>query len=402
METRANHLLIGVFVLAMVAGAFGFIIWLAKVQIDREFDRYYVFIDGSVTGLSGAGEVRYNGIAVGSVKEIIIDPGDPRRVRVTIEVGSTTPVNEDTVASLEFLGITGVAYINLAGGEPDSPRLLAQEGQELPVIASRPSRFEELIAGAPEALDRIIVLLNQMAGFLDEGNRAAVAGILSDARTLTGVLAGRADKLGATLDNIEQTSAELRDAALSVRRVAAEAEGMIESVAATLETARGTMGGVEATLEAARGTMGGADRALAQAASSIQGVAARAEGLMGEVDATLAAARGTLGGVDATLAAAQDTLGGADKFLANDLRHLFDDARATARSVTRTSDEIQALIAENREPFGEFSSEGLIEFSRLITEARFLVSSLSRLAEQLESAPAQFLFGDSEQGFKAE
>ncbi len=138
METRANHLLIGVFVLAMVAGAFGFIIWLAKVQIDREFDRYYVFIDGSVTGLSGAGEVRYNGIAVGSVKEIIIDPGDPRRVRVTIEVGSTTPVNEDTVASLEFLGITGVAYINLAGGEPDSPRLLAREGQELPVSPRGP------------------------------------------------------------------------------------------------------------------------------------------------------------------------------------------------------------------------------------------------------------------------
>ena len=441
METRANHLLIGAFVLAMVAGAFGFTIWLAKVQIDREFDRYHVFIDGSVAGLTTAGEVLYNGISVGSVREIIIDPGDPRRVRVTVEVASTTPVREDTVASLELQGITGVSYINLSGGKPESAPLLAREGQELPVISSRPSRFEELFTGAPEALNRIIVLINQMAGFLDEDNRVAIAGILADMKGLTGTFAGRADRLGKTLDNIEQSSAELREAAANVRRFTLEVEGLVQSVdatltaargtlgtadqtlaeaassvrgigaraegllgsaQATLETARGTLGGVDATLAAARGTLGGADRTLAEAAASVKGIGARAEGVLGSAQATLETARGTLGGVDATLTVARSTLGGADEIMANDLRHLFQDTRETVRSMARTSDEIQALIAENREPFGEFSSGGLIEFSRLVTEARFLVSSLSRLAERLESDPAQFLFGDREQGFKAE
>ncbi len=335
METKANHILIGAFVLVMVAGAFGFVLWLAKVQIDREFNDYHVYFDGSVAGLSAAGEVRFNGIPVGSVRELVIDPDDARRVRVTIEVSSTTPVRKDTMASLELQGITGVSYVNLSSGDPKSAKLVVKAGQELPVIASRPSRFEELFTGAPRALDRFTILVDRATRFLGEENRAAVSGILADVKTLTGALAGRADKLAQTLDNVERTSGELRDAAGNVSRVAAEVAVLLESA-------------------------------------------------------------------DATLAVARGTLAGADEVFTGDLRGLIDDTRATVRSVGRTSDELQALIAETREPLGEFSAEGLFEFSRLITETRFLVGSLSRLAEQLESDPAQFLFGDSERGFEAE
>jgi phospholipid/cholesterol/gamma-HCH transport system substrate-binding protein len=349
METRANHLLIGAFVLALVVGLFGFILWLAKVEIDREFEFYYVYFDSSVAGLSTASEVRYNGIPVGSVTEIIIDPIDPRRVRVSIELASTTPVREDTVASLEPQGITGVFYINLSSADPESPPLVAKEGEELPVIASRPSRFEELFAGAPRALDQFIILTNQAARFFDEQNRQAVAGILGDIKVLTGTLADRADKLAQTIDNIESTSRELKDAAVSVR-------------SATLQV----------------------------------------ENLVASVDTTLAVARDTLESTDETLAVARGTMAGADELLTNDLRELVDDARATMRSVSRTSDELQGLVADNREPFSEFSAEGLYEFSRLINESRFLVGSLTRLAERLETGPAEFLFGDTEQGFKAE
>ena len=335
METKANHLLIGGFVLAMVVSIFGFILWLAKVEIDREFEVYHVYFDSSVAGLSTASEVRYNGIPVGSVTEIIIDPIDPRRVRVTVELASTTPVREDTVASLEPQGITGVFYINLSSGDPESPPLVVKEGAERAVIASRASRFEELFTGAPRALDRFVFLTNRAALFFDEQNRLAIGGILADIKELTGTLASRSDKIAQTLDNIESTSRELKEAAVSVGRATVAVERLVKSV-----------------------------------------------------DSTLAVTRGTIAGVD--------------ELLNTELRGLLVEARATMRSVTSTSDELQGLVAENRAPLNEFSSEGLFEFSRLITESRFLVGSLTRLAERLESGPAEFLFGDTEQGFRAE
>lgn len=335
METRANHLLIGAFVLAMAAGLFGFVVWLAKVDVDRELDRYYVYLEGSVTGLSTAGEVRYNGIPVGSVTEIIIDPDDPRRVRVTIEVAGTTPVREDTIASLELQGITGVSYINLTGGDPESPKLRRKEGEALAVIASRPSRFEAIFASAPDALEAFVVLVNRAALFFDEDNRQATAAILADLSTLSGTLASRSQDLGRILDDIEGTSGEMQEAAVTVSRVAAEVEALIRNI-------------------------------------------------------------------DATLAVARGTLAGADELMENDLRGLVTDSRTALRSVAGTSDELEAMIAENREAFRAFSSEGLFEFSRLVIEARFLVGSLSRLAERLETDPAQFLFGGAGEPVESE
>ena len=51
METRANYLLVGGFVLAFSVGMLGFVIWLAKFQFDTEIARYDILFEGSVTGL---------------------------------------------------------------------------------------------------------------------------------------------------------------------------------------------------------------------------------------------------------------------------------------------------------------------------------------------------------------
>ena len=111
METKASHLLIGGFVLIVVAGVFAFVTWLAKLEIDREFSRYLIVFEGSVTGLSRSSDVLYNGIPVGSVAAIEIDPADPSRVRVTVEVAGATPIRADSIATLELKGITGVSQV---------------------------------------------------------------------------------------------------------------------------------------------------------------------------------------------------------------------------------------------------------------------------------------------------
>ena len=116
METRANHVVIGSFVLVVVIGLFGFVLWLAKIEIDQEFAYYRVTFVEAVSGLSLGGDVRYNGIPVGAVTAIEIARDDPSKVQVTLEVARETPVRADTVAKLELQGITGVAFIQLGGG----------------------------------------------------------------------------------------------------------------------------------------------------------------------------------------------------------------------------------------------------------------------------------------------
>ena len=100
METRANYLLVGSFVLIIFAGAILFILWLAKFQFDQQFTRYDIEFEGSVSGLKVGSSVELNGIPVGEVINIGIDPRDVEKVAVTVEVPADTPIREDTIASM--------------------------------------------------------------------------------------------------------------------------------------------------------------------------------------------------------------------------------------------------------------------------------------------------------------
>ena len=107
METRANYLLVGSFVLLIFAGTTVFFLWLAKFQFEVEFTRYDIHFPGSVSGLKVGSSVELNGVLVGEVIDIRIDPETVENVNVTIEVPAETPVREDTLANLQIKGLTG-------------------------------------------------------------------------------------------------------------------------------------------------------------------------------------------------------------------------------------------------------------------------------------------------------
>ena len=338
METRANHLFIGVFVLIAVAGIVGFVAWLAKIDIDREFSTYHIFFEGSVTGLRPASDVLYRGIPVGAVAEIVIDPDDRSRVRVTVDVAANTPIREDSVATLQIKGITGVSQIQITGGSVDSPALVAKADQDLPVIRSKPSSFEQIFSGAPELLSQLVVLTSEAVDLLSEDNRRSVQRILADASRVSGALASKSQSFERILDNIEEATFEMREASAGVNDLVTSLEGDLGELA---------------------------------------------EG----ADATLALARGALSGLDA--------------LVVRDLTLVLADAREAAQSFTAVSNQLNALVAENRAPLNDFAAEGLYEFSGMISDMRVLMTGLSRLADRLESDPTQFFFGSSEQGFEA-
>ena len=158
METKANYALIGAFVLAAFISAVAFIAWLSGSQFDQQFDEYEVIFDEAVRGLSQGGEVRYNGLRVGEVKRLTLDPADTNRVIALIEVDANTPVKRDSFAQLEPLGLTGLSYIQIFSGSESSP-LLETDGRDLPRIQGEPSRIDSILEGGDDVVTNATIAL---------------------------------------------------------------------------------------------------------------------------------------------------------------------------------------------------------------------------------------------------
>ena len=238
METRASHLLVGIFVVLFVSAIFGFITWLVRADIDREIAYYDIEFTSAVSGLGVGGDVRFNGVKVGAVSSIRIDREDPRKVRVRIEVGAETPARADSVATLEFQGVTGVSFVQISGGTTQSAMLPAKSRGAIPVIASRPSRIAELFEGAPDLINRSIVLVDRVADLVNEENRKHFGGIVADLNTLSGAIAKREREIGRIIEAFERGSEDFAETARSVRSMSAKLDVIVDK-------AGGTMTGVD-------------------------------------------------------------------------------------------------------------------------------------------------------------
>ena len=227
METRANHVLIGMFTVAVLAAALGFILWLAGTEIDQRFATYDILYEGSVSGLNVAGDVRYQGVRVGQVKEIRIYEKNPKLVRVRVEIDANTPVNSASRASLEFFGITGVLFVQINGGAADAPPLETLPENDAPIIASSKSDLEELFAGAPRLLDNAVILVERLNRIVDSDNRETIRGILTNMEAISGKLAGRADEIDEMIVNVNQMSRNMAELSKRLDGLGAQAETLM-------------------------------------------------------------------------------------------------------------------------------------------------------------------------------
>ena len=87
METRAHHVLIGLFTVLIAVGALLFCLWLSKSRGDNDNNYYTIVFNEAVSGLTKGSAVQYSGIKVGDVVRLTLDPRDPRRVLARIRLG---------------------------------------------------------------------------------------------------------------------------------------------------------------------------------------------------------------------------------------------------------------------------------------------------------------------------
>ena len=196
METRAPYALIGFFVLAVVGGVFGFVYWLHNTGGLGERTVYRVRFENTVSGLLTGAPVLFNGIRVGEVTGLSLDPGNPRQVTATIAVVSTTPVRIDTQAGLEYQGLTGVPVVSLIGGA-SAARLLSPTPTEPPILIADPAAGQSMTEAARQALRRIDSVLADNSDPL----KSAIANL----NTFTGALARNSDRVDAILAGLDRS-----------------------------------------------------------------------------------------------------------------------------------------------------------------------------------------------------
>jgi phospholipid/cholesterol/gamma-HCH transport system substrate-binding protein len=207
METRANYVQVGAFVLVVLAALAAFVIWMTRSGDNGV--PYYTYFTGSVTGLNVGSPVRYRGVPIGTVDEITIDPENIERIRVRLKVRPDAPIQVDAVASLESAGITGGSYVQIKGGRKGSPRLESKNG-EIPVIPSEPGLLGSLSDQAPQLLQNLVSLTERANAFLSPENSQALTQVLANLQELSRQLAGTAPQVASATKNLDALTQDLR------------------------------------------------------------------------------------------------------------------------------------------------------------------------------------------------
>lgn len=190
METKASYLAAGLFVIAFVSGLIFFLLWLSQFDW-KQGQEYDIYFSGSVTGLRENEVVSYNGVPIGKVKKIDIDPKKVDLIHVTAEIMQPKLIRENSYATLESKGITGSLQIRILGSTRDSPSLKAKEDEDRPVIKSQASSIQSVIDETPRILEKIARLLEDAKPVFSDENTKALARTLKNLDAISASLASQ-------------------------------------------------------------------------------------------------------------------------------------------------------------------------------------------------------------------
>ena len=220
MEREANYITVGAFVLLIIALGTAFVFWYSDRGDKRDFRRYEIYFNGSVSGLSEGSPVRYLGVDVGRVVQMNLDSRAPDRVQVIADVDEDAPVSEETLASLSLQGVTGLLFIDLErdkGNRPVMPRVPSQRGY--PVIRSVQSDFDLLVASIPELFTQASTLAARVSEAFSDENIAAAQATLQNVALASEELAPTLREARTLITDLRRTAGEIEAAASGVRDV---------------------------------------------------------------------------------------------------------------------------------------------------------------------------------------
>jgi phospholipid/cholesterol/gamma-HCH transport system substrate-binding protein len=230
MEREANYAAVGAFVVLVVIMAALFVYWYSDTREHRDYRRYEVYFEGSVSGLQRGAPVRYLGVDVGRVYTMRIDPRDSSRVQVLVDIDSSAPVSTKTVAELSLQGVTGLLYMDLT--QDNGTRRLTKQvpSEKYPVIRSALSNFDVLLASLPDLVGLASDVAERASRVLSDKNIASVSNALASIDKASATLPQ-------TLTEVKLLVADLRDATSEMRDVARQANRVVGDAGPEIVTA---------------------------------------------------------------------------------------------------------------------------------------------------------------------
>ena len=453
METRANHIVIGLFALAVIAAGMAFIYWVAEFGNQDETAEIIFQFNGPVNGLGTGSPVLFNGIQVGEVRTLSLNPNNPQEALALAVVDSGTPVRTDTEASLGITGITGSAFIALRGGSMDEPAVL--DPTTPVIIEAEISAVQDLIDGARNVLGRADDAMQTIENFLFvnepfltqtiadinevtsavaaqsgniellmEGVGAIASEISGLSGRLEGIIAGSEALIAAVdpqsvaevVENVRVASAEIRGVGDDARALLGRGEVVFDNLETSSLTLVETLDDVQAVVEAvdpaaiarsvddvstfaAQLPQAGerVDRVLAgaeQAANDITSFTASLQNRSDDVDAIFDDAVVIADRLEVASRRIDGLLASVDGLLNEDeTQGLIGDAREAARALRNVAVAFEGRSDEIAAGLARFTGPGLRDVEALIGDGRRVLNRLERVVTSIERNPQQFIFG---------
>lgn len=297
METRARHVLIGLFTLAAAVVAVLFALWLGRSDSEHDFHLYDIAFEEAVSGLSRGSTVEFNGIRVGDVVDLRLDPQNPKNVYARVRVERAAPVRTDTQATLMPVGITGTSLIRLTSGNDPHTRPLASDNRNIPVIHAKPSPMSKLLAGGEDVLYNFNELLVSTHKLFSDHNIRQLSQTLEHIEKTTSTLASQRDNLGKAIAGFEQAARQAQTAFAEMNQMmragkhaaSVDFKNTLDRADKAFVAFEKSVNALEATIEENRGSIRGGARGL------------------NEVGPTLTELRGTLNTLQGVLRQLEDS-----------------------------------------------------------------------------------------------
>jgi phospholipid/cholesterol/gamma-HCH transport system substrate-binding protein len=219
MEREANYAAVGAFVLLVALIGALFIYWYSDSRDHKSFRRYEIYFNGSVSGLERGAAVRYLGVGVGRVQQLHIDPRDAGRVQVIVDIDSSTPISDKTLAELQLQGVTGLLFIDLQQISPNLPVPPLVPGIDYPVIRSARSRFDVFLNRLPDVLASAGEVIDKAARALSDQNITAITHALANIDKASEGLPGTLREVNGLVTELRGTTTDLAASARGARQI---------------------------------------------------------------------------------------------------------------------------------------------------------------------------------------
>lgn len=365
MESRANYALVGLFTLAVIAAMFGFVYWFGSGAGGRKQDVRVIFT-GTVTGLGRGSSVLFNGLRVGEVKQIGLQPDDPRRIFGVIEVENTTPLRVDTRARIEAQGLAGVVALQLIGGEPDAAVLQAKPGETLPTIVAERSELQDIIESVRNVAKKADEVLGNLDGLI-KSNSGAITNTVSNIEKFSKALGDNSDSIDKLMSSFGQIADTIAPLSQKLGTLSEELTGVVRSVD------RAKITGIIDNVDKFTAALGGSSNDVSKAVSDVASITDKLNRAADQVEGVLKAAQSFLN--------TQDGQGA------------FAEVANAAKSIRVLADNLDKRTAEITTGINRFTGPGLRDLETLASDGKRTLGDINRVLRNVERNPQQFIFG---------